>query len=312
MDREGIYAHIETRHGEIVAEIFYEKTPMTAANFIGLAEGKIDNDHKELGEPYYNGLKFHRVISDFMVQGGDPTGTGAGGPGYQFPDEIDASLKHSGPGMLSMANAGADTNGSQFFITHKETPWLDGKHSIFGKVQSGQDVVDSIREGDTIKAIRINRVGNDAEEFDARKVFNEALEQVEKDKADKEADAVRQVNEMSKGYEQTESGVRYLVKKSSTGKKVAEAKQVKVHYTGMLVDGKVFDDSRKRGEPAKFDIGAGRLIPGYEEGLMQLREGEEARLIIPPQLAYGSRGAGGVIPPDAWLIFDVSIEEVIN
>lgn len=312
MDREGIYAHIETKHGEIVAEIFYEKTPLTAANFVGLAEGKIDNDHKELGEPFYDGLKFHRVISDFMVQGGDPSGTGAGGPGYKFPDEFDASLKHSQPGMLSMANAGPNTNGSQFFITHKETPWLDGKHSIFGQVQTGQDVVNKIQQGDKIKAIRINRVGNAAEEFDARKVFNNALEGMKKDKAAKEADAVRQVNNMSEGYEETESGVRYLVKDPGGDKKVADGKQVLVHYTGMLIDGTVFDDSRKRGQPAKFDIGAGRLIPGYEEGLMLLHEGAEARLMIPPQLAYGSHGAGGVIPANAWLIFDVTVEKVID
>lgn len=312
MNQEGIFAHIDTRHGTIVAEIFFKKTPMTAANFIGLAEGKIDNDHRETGEPYYDGLKFHRVINDFMVQGGDPSGSGAGGPGYKFPDEFDGSLRHNAPGMLSMANAGPNTNGSQFFITHKETPWLDGKHSIFGQVQTGQDVVDQIKQGDAIKSIRIERVGLDAEEFDPRRIFNEALEQVKKDAEDQEAEAVRQVNDMSEGFDETSNGVRYLIKKAGNGKAVADAKQVVVHYTGMLVDGKVFDDSRKRGQPAKFDIGAGRLIPGYEEGLMKLHEGSEARLVIPPQLAYGSYGAGGVIPPNAWLIFDVSVEKVID
>ncbi len=146
----GIYAQIATQKGIVKIKLEHEKTPMTVANFVGLAEGKLENTAKEGGLPYYDGLTFHRVIADFMIQGGDPTGTGAGGPGYQFEDEIHPELKHDKAGKFSMANAGPGTNGSQFFITHGPTNWLDGKHTVFGYVTEGQDVVDSVVEGESI------------------------------------------------------------------------------------------------------------------------------------------------------------------
>jgi peptidyl-prolyl cis-trans isomerase A (cyclophilin A) len=170
---KGIYAMIKTSKGDIILMLEYQKTPLTVANFIGLAEGKLDNKAKASGIPFYNGLKFHRVIKDFMIQGGDPAGNGSGGPGYKFKDEIVPELKHDRPGILSMANAGPATNGSQFFITHKETPWLDGKHTVFGHVIVGQDVVNAIVQGDTIESIEIKRVGKEAKRFHAVKTFNE-------------------------------------------------------------------------------------------------------------------------------------------
>ncbi len=160
----GLYATMSTSKGDIVLELYYKKVPLTVTNFVGLAEGKIKSVRPE-GQPYYNGLIFHRVIANFMIQGGCPNGNGRGNPGYKFRDEFDPSLKHSGPGILSMANAGPGTNGSQFFITHKATPWLDGRHAVFGKVVNGQDVVDAIAKGDRLDKIVIKRVGEDAEKF---------------------------------------------------------------------------------------------------------------------------------------------------
>ena len=160
---DGLYAVMETSKGEILLQLEMEKTPMTVSNFVGLAEGTITNT-KGKG-PYYDGLTFHRVIDDFMIQGGCPLGTGTGGPGYNFPDEFDATLRHEGPGILSMANAGPGTNGSQFFITHVATPWLDDKHTVFGRVLEGMDVVNAVKQGDTLNKVNIIRRGAEAEAF---------------------------------------------------------------------------------------------------------------------------------------------------
>jgi peptidyl-prolyl cis-trans isomerase A (cyclophilin A) len=164
---EGIYAEMLTTKGKIILQLEHLKTPITVANFVGLAEGKIKNKAKADGVPYYDGLTFHRVIPNFMVQGGDPDGDGRGGPGYRFQDEFDSSLRHNTPGVLSMANAGPGTNGSQFFITHVPTDWLDGKHTVFGKVLEGQDIVDAIAEGDKIETLSIIRHGDSVQSYDA-------------------------------------------------------------------------------------------------------------------------------------------------
>ncbi len=303
----GLYAKLHTSKGEILLNLEYQKTPGTVANFVGLAEGKIQNEAKPLGEPYYDGLKFHRVIEDFMIQGGCPQGTGVGGPGYQFDDEIHAELKHTGAGILSMANAGAGTNGSQFFITHVETAWLDGKHTVFGCVQEGQGVVDSIEQGDTIDKVEIIRVGSDAEKFDAAATFK----QFNDSKAEREAAAKKEAEEalarMTKGFEQTPSGLYYQITEKGTGSKPTQGAMISVHYTGKLLDGTVFDSSYSRNEPIEFPVGTGRVIPGWDEGLMLLSEGDKATLLIPSELAYGAAGAGGVIPPNASLLFDVEL-----
>lgn len=169
----GLYAEIQTAKGNILVQLEFQKTPLTVANFVGLAEGKIKNSAKAEGVPFYDGIKFHRVIADFMIQGGDPMGNGQGGPGYSFKDEFLPEFQFTGPGILAMANSGPATNGSQFFITHKETPWLNNRHTIFGHVVSGQDVVNAIQQGDTINHIKIIRKGKDAKKFKADKVFEE-------------------------------------------------------------------------------------------------------------------------------------------
>jgi len=310
INKEGMYAKIKTNKGDIMLELEFEKTPLTVANFVGLAEGKIKNNKKEIGEPYYDGLKFHRVIADFMIQGGCPDGNGMGGPGYQFPDEINSELKHSGPGILSMANAGPGTNGSQFFITHKETPWLDGKHTVFGKVTDGQDVVDAIAQDDKIIEIEIIRKGEKAKKFDSKAIFDKELEKLEKQAAEKAKKAKEAIDALKKGAKVTSSGLAYKIIKKGTGAKAEAGKTVSVHYTGKLSNGTKFDSSYDRNQPIEFELGRGRVIKGWDEGISLLNVGSKATFIIPPDLGYGARGAGGVIPPNATLIFDVELVEV--
>ena len=306
----GIYANFSTNKGRILLKLTHDKTPGTVGNFVALAEGNLANQAKKEGVRYYDGLTFHRVIPDFMIQGGCPQGTGTGDPGYKFDDEFHPELKHDAPGVLSMANAGPGTNGSQFFITHIPTPWLDQKHTVFGHVIEGQDVVDAIAQGDKIESVEILRVGEAAESWDAVKAF----EAFRSGKAEREA-AERKALEatlasLSEGFEKTPSGLRYKIMESGNGGKPAKGQRVAVHYKGALLDGTVFDSSFERNEPIEFALGTGQVIPGWDEGISLLSVGDKARFIIPSELAYGSRGAGGVIPPDAVLVFDVSLEGV--
>ena len=308
--QDGIYAKFTTTKGEILVELTYKQTPGTVGNFVALAEGNLENEAKPQGQPYYDGLKFHRVINDFMIQGGDPNGTGAGGPGYQFDDEFHPELKHDGPGVLSMANAGPATNGSQFFITHVETPWLDNKHTVFGKVASGMEVVNAIAQGDTMDKVEIVRVGAEADGWnavEAFRLFNGA--KAEREAAAKKA-AEQAMKELTAGFDKTESGLHYKLIQQGDGEKAEAGKTVAVHYKGMLADGREFDNSYSRGNPIEFPLGMGRVIPGWDEGIQLLKVGDKARLVIPSELAYGSRGAGGVIPPDATLVFDVELMAV--
>lgn len=306
---DGVYAEMETNRGTIYLTLHYKATPMTVCNFIGLSEGKVKNNAKPEGTPYYNGLKFHRVIDNFMIQGGDPAGNGTGGPGYSFEDEIVDSLRHTGPGILSMANAGPGTNGSQFFITHVKTDWLDGKHTVFGKVIQGQDVVNQIKQGDSIIQVRIYRKGADAEAFTA----NQEMFQQLKDSKLKAKDFARFDDEVLKLYptaKKTASGLWYVVTQEGTGAAATPGKTVRVHYSGKLADGSEFDNSYGRGEPIEFTLGVGQVIPGWDEGIALMKTGAKYKLIIPSTLGYGPRGAGGVIPGNSTLVFDTELVEV--
>ena len=307
--QEGIFAVFSTDKGSIKIQLTYDKTPGTVGNFVGLVEGAIKNDIKEMGTPYYDGLKFHRVIPDFMIQGGCPQGTGVGGPGYNFDDEFHPELKHDRAGILSMANAGPGTNGSQFFITHIETPWLDGKHTVFGQLIEGQDVVNAIAQNDVIQKITIERMGESAEKFDAIAAFNTFVNEKEariNAAKEKEADELEAV---VAGMEKTASGLYYKINKLGEGQNPSAGSNVAVHYRGMLMDGTVFDSSYQRNEPINFTLGQGQVIPGWDEGIALLNKGASAKLVIPSDLAYGSSGAGGVIPGDATLIFEVELVE---
>lgn len=328
---EGIFADIQTNKGTITVELEYEKTPITVANFISLAEGTNPFVKQQLkGKKYYDGLKFHRVIADFMIQGGCPEGTGRGEPGYKFIDEI-TDLKHHRAGTLSMANSGPTTNGSQFFITHKDTPWLDGKHTVFGYVTKGQDIVNKIAQNDVIEKVTIIRKGKKAEKFDAVKVFSdyfkkeadakkEAEEKSSKTKASKKAELELNKTKAVK----TKSGLEYTIIEKGGKIKPTQDQDILVHYAGFLEDGTLFDTSEAEVAKANGKFDAQRpyqaipyklsnktgLIPGFLEGLEQLNFGDKAILYIPSHLAYGERGAaGGMIPPNATIIFEVQIAE---
>ena len=307
---DGIYANIKTNKGEITLKLEFEKTPLTTANFIALAEGKMKNKRKELGTPYYDGIKFHRVIADFMIQGGCPDGNGMGDPGYKFADEFHPDLKHDKGGILSMANSGPGTNGSQFFITHKETPWLDGKHSVFGNVTEGMDVVNSIAQDDVMESVTISRVGSKAKSFDAVKIFSSEQIRLEKEAEKKAKESAEANKKLMEGATITESGLGYIMVKEGSGVQAENGKTVSVHYTGKLTDGTKFDSSLDRNQPIEFVLGQGRVIKGWDEGISYLKVGGKATFIIPSDLAYGERGAGGVIPPNATLIFDVELVDV--
>ncbi len=307
---EGMYAKITVEKGTFLCQLEFEKTPLTVASFVGLAEGNFEVDTLTFDKPYFDGLMFHRVVPGFVIQGGDPLGNGLGGPGYKFRDEFDTTLLHTGPGILSMANGGKNMNGSQFFVTHKATPWLDGKHSVFGHVVEGMDVVNAITAKDKMLKVEIIRVGKAAEKFDATKVF--AKNRVVKDKVKKKALKKRNkafkksMKKDHKKAKQTDSGLMYQIVEKGNGVKPEKGSKVEVHYTGFFTNGEKFDSSVDRGKPFKFPLGAGRVIKGWDEGVGLCDIGGKIKLIIPYWLGYGEAGRS-TIPPRSTLIFDIEV-----
>ncbi len=327
----GMYAVFDTSMGEIRCRLHFKRAPITVANFVGLATGEKEWKDPSTGEmvkrPFYDGLKFHRVIKDFMIQGGCPLGNGMGGPGYKFKDEFSRELRHDGPGVLSMANSGPGTNGSQFFITHKATPWLDNKHTVFGKCAEGMDVVNAMAtvpmtgpNGSTpvkdilLKKLTIVREGEAAKAFDWKSTWNAYSEAKEREDKERKAALDAKLATMAKtlsfdlGAKKTlRPGLDYVVRKAGNGTKPKRGQKIRAHYSGYLLDGAKFDSSVDRGQPFVTPIGVRRVIPGWDIAFLDMSVGEKRVLIISPELAYGARGAGRAIPPNATLIFDVEL-----
>ena len=328
--KDGLFAVMDTAKGTIVLELYYKDAPLTVTNFVGLAEGTLDASK---GKKYYDGLKFHRVIADFMIQGGDPLGNGTGGPGYTFPDEIVEKYKFTGAGILAMANAGSGangegTNGSQFFITHVETPWLNGKHTIFGHVvdEASQLTVNAIKQNDKINSVKIIRQGKDAESFTATQDDFDALkakamkkvEEIQKQKiAEKEkllADKVKEVETKFPGYAKDGYGIYYKTTKEGSGSKCGKGKLVRIEYKGYFVDGQVFDGSagllEGGHEPLDFTTAGGQMIPGFDVSVQDMKLGERRTVVLPPDMAYGERGIPGAIPGNSYLAFDIELVSI--
>ena len=341
---DGLFADIETTKGHIVVKLNYKEVPTTVANFVTLAEGKnnfVKVEYK--GKPFYNGTIFHRVIDGFMIQGGDPTGTGMGDPGYRFEDEFVPSLKHSKKGILSMANSGPNTNGSQFFITQVPTPHLDGRHTVFGETVKGEEVIDAIakaprngqdrpNEDIKIKNITIVANGKDAEKFDAVKVFDSYFKSVaerekEKEERVKRASAkfLEEIKVQEPQAKVLPSGVKIFTINNGEGKQPKQTEFAMVNYAGYLRNGALFDSNIKEVEesygkyqamreqqngyqPIPFPYTpSAQLIPGFKEALLTMKVGDKIRVFIPATLGYGESGAGDVIPPNSDLIFDIEI-----
>jgi cyclophilin family peptidyl-prolyl cis-trans isomerase len=324
---DGLYAKFETSRGDIYAQLDEKLAPMTVANFVGLAEGKIKNSAKPENTPYYDGLKFHRVIPGFMIQGGCPQGTGGGDPGYSFDDEIkpesEAGKKGYERGVLAMANRGPNTNGSQFFMMHQKYN-LPYNYTIFGRVLKGQEVVDSIattpRGGNdvpntdqTIRKVTILRKGKTAEAFDAPKVFeaekaSAPLKAAERAKAQDAARAAANAAALKKfeNATTTPSGLKYIMLKEGEGESPKENGQVTVFYSCMLTDGTVVDSNFGK-EPISF--GLNQVIAGWREGVQLMKPGGKIQLYVPYQLAWGENPYGG-IPAKSDVMFDIELVKV--
>lgn len=311
---DGVYARLETSKGNITIELAYKQVPLAAINFAGLAEGKLGTTRGK-GTKFYDGLTFHRVVKTpqpFVIQGGDPKGDGSGGPGYEWPDEINPDLNHDKAGVVSMANSGPDTNGSQFFITLAPEPHLDGSYTVFGHVVDGMDVVNKIEQGDVIKHVAILRIGKDAETFkDDQAAFDAALAKVKEDQAAAQAKAtataVATINQKWPKAVKTDNGAYYVIETAGTGATPEKGDVVTMDYKATLLDGTVFDSSENK-QPLQFPVGQGVMqVEGWDQMAQQMKKGEKRLVILPPELAFGSHGIQGVVPPNSYIVLDLKL-----
>lgn len=303
-ENEGIFANINTNKGEIKVKLEYQKAPLTVINFVSLAQGT-KKSNKPLGKPFYDGIKFHRVIKDFMIQAGDPLGTGSGGPGYYFIDEF-SDLKHDKAGILSMANAGANTNGSQFFITHKPTAWLDNKHSVFGEVVSGMDVVNSIEQGDVIKSIKINKIGDDAKKFaTGEEAFQKELEKQKKlilikNQAAEKIFSDKVLQRFPRAIKDKNNYFHLITKKSNLEKaKIGETISFDVEIS--TLEGMVL---QKPAEPITYKLGQNKMPEIITDTLLDMRYGEKRTVITQH---YNLYGANSNIPEGTILLLKIEL-----
>jgi peptidylprolyl isomerase len=303
---DGLYANLHTNQGDIIIKLAFEKTPLTVINFVGLAEGT-KHSNIQIGKPFYNGLKFHRVIDNFMIQGGDPKGNGTGGPGYKFIDEI-TDLTHDTGGILSMANSGPNTNGSQFFITHEATPWLDGKHTVFGHVVKGMSVVNTIKKDDFIRKVFIERIGDKAKKFKTDEAAFEAYNQknLVKEKAKQTKKKQKLINFVKVNYPDAKvatEGHYVQINQTGNGDTPELGDLVKVNLSIDLDDG---TNMRKADEPLPFAAGSGTIIKVIDQSALTMNIGEKRTIIASYAQIYGDSDRGS-LPQESLLIFNLEL-----
>ena len=322
----GLFAEVKTNKGLIVLQLEFEKTPMTVASFVGLAEGTIENRALPLGTPFYDGTVFHRVVPGHVIQAGQAKAT-VTAPGYTFPNEIDSSLNHGRAGMLGMANGGPHTNSSQFYITLGDRSYLDGNYTVFGHVVKGMEVVNAIVQGDAVETIRIVRVGNAAAAFKPdtasfTKLADAARSRVKAEDEKKARDEEAQIAKQWPNAAASPKGAKFIVIREGTSESPQSGTKLRVVYSGHYLDGRPFSSSADEGrpipgaqsEPFEYQVGTTKTTPALDEALAGMKKGERRIVIAQGALAYGTAGFYAkekpgekrfVISPNTTLVYEV-------
>ncbi len=330
---DGLYAELHTNKGLIVMALEYEKTQMTVASFVGLAEGTIKNDALPEGVPFFDGSKFHRVVSGHVIQAGEPITEGEGQLGYMFPNEIHPKLSHNHAGVLGMANGGPHTNGSQFYITLGDRSYLDGDYTVFGEVVEGMDVVNAIIQDDVIRNIKIVRCGEGAKRFRVdtemfQNLMIQVQKRVEEQEKDKKARESATIQKKWPDAVETDSGLKYVIVKEGKGEVPESGSKVRIRYSGEVLNGKKYfstsegiPDDDSPAEDFVMEIGKSHVTPGFDQAVNQMQVGEKRILILSSQLGYGTGGFYAkevegkkrfVISPNSTLIYEVELLEIIS